>query len=229
MKRILQTGNDVLDFNCYFEGKNEPPIFRKQFIDLRNKIFVPVDDLALMQLSKNPANEVILHHFVKDNRQNKFVFNQSPPLSLFQKVYAVTSSDLSVDSNNSYEIFNLSNILKARINAYRMQNEFGLLAILTLIWGSEQTFDFAFGNIEKGSVVAVSSQAIKDVSVFRKGLVHAIKIIEPENICWYGQVYDWVGEYYDVSKIVKMQTRTQLIRQKKVVAKYKWQKSLFAV
>ena len=166
MKQTILTGNDVLDFNRFYNGKEEPPIFRKQFIDLKDKIFVPIDDLALMKLSENPQNNVVLHHFVKDTRQNKFVFNENPPFDLFQKVYAITSSDLSVDSANSYEIFNLCNILKARINAFRLQNEFGLLVILTLIWGSKETFDFAFGNAEKGSIVAVSSQAVEGVNVF---------------------------------------------------------------
>lgn len=73
--------------------------------------------------------------------------NENPPLDLFQKVYAVTSSDLSVDSFHSYEVFNLGHI--------------------------------------------------------------------------------WVSNYYDVSKIVKMQIRTQLINQKKNVERNKYQADLF--
>ena len=218
MRRNFFTGNDVLDFNRYYNGREEPPIFRKQHIDLKNKLFIPVDDLGLLKLSKNPQEDVILHHFVKDNRQNKFVFGEKPPLELFQKVYAVTSSDLSVDSRRSFELFNLGNILKAHINANLIQNEFDLLAILTLIWGANpETYKWAFGNVEKGSIVAVSSQAVEDVEVFKKGFTRAVEMIEPENICWYGTVYDWVGQYYDVSRIVKMQTRTQLIRQKQII------------
>ena len=229
MKKDFSTGNDVLDFNRYYNGREEPPIFRKQYIDLQNKLFVPVDDLGLLQLSKNPQEEVILHHFVNDRRQNKFVFSEKPPLELFQKVYAVTSSDLSVDSEMSFELFNLGNILKARINANRLQNEFDFLVILTLIWGANsETYKWAFGNIEKGSIVAVSSQAVEDIEVFKKGFIRAVEMIEPENICWYGTAYDWVSEYYDVSKIVKMQTRTQLIRHKKMIEMAKNQKELFS-
>lgn len=119
-------------------------------------------------------------------------------------------------------------ITKARINAFRLQNEFGLLVILTLIWGTKETFDFAFGNVEKGSIVAVSSQAVEGVNVFKKGFVQAVKTIEPQNICWYGNVFDWVADYYDVSKIVKMQTRTQLIRQKRFYERDKLQGNLFS-
>lgn len=138
----------MLDFNRFYNGKEEPPIFRNQFIDLKDKISVP--------------------------------------------------------------------------------NEFGLLVILTLIWGSKETFDFAFGNVEKGSIVAVSSQAVEGVNVFKKGFVQAVKTIEPQNICWYGNVFDWVADYYNVSKIVKMQTRTQLIRQKRFYERDKLQGNLFS-
>ena len=228
MKKSFQTGNDVLDFNRYYKGKEEPPLFRKQYIDLKDKIFIPIDDLGLLKLSKSPENEVIVHQFVKDSRQNKFVINETPPLDLFQKVYAVTSSDLSVDSVNSYDIFNLGNILKARINAFRLQTEFDLIVILTLIWGEESTFKYAFENIEKGSVVAVSSQAIENIEIFRKGFIHAIKLIEPKNICWYGKVFDWVSDYYNTSKIIQMQTRTQLIHRKLMLERFKEQIDLFS-
>ena len=123
MNKRKVTGNDVLDFDKYYNGKEESPVFKKEYINVKDKLFVPVDDLGLMSLSKNTSEEVILHQFVKDTRQNKFVTREKPPINLFQKVYAVASSDLSVDSSNSYEVFNLSNILKSRINAYRLQNE----------------------------------------------------------------------------------------------------------
>lgn len=60
MKKFLQTGNDVLDFNQYYNGKEKPPIFRKQYIDLNNKLFIPVDDLGLLNLSEKLEDEVIL-------------------------------------------------------------------------------------------------------------------------------------------------------------------------
>ena len=82
--------------------------------------------------------------------------------------------------------------------------------------------------IEKGSIVAVSSQAIENTEVFKKGFCQAIKMIEPENICWYGKIFDWAGEYYDTAKIVKMQTRSQLIKRKAAFEKEKYQRELFS-
>ena len=229
MKRIARlTGNDVLDFSRYFNGKNEPPLFQKQYIDLQKKLFIPIDDLGLLVLSPNISENVILHHFVKDCRQNSFVFYEKPPMDLYQKVYAVISSDLSVDSLHSFKPFNEGNILKARINACRLQNEFDLLVILTLIWGDKTTFEWAFENVEKGSICAVSSQAIEDKETFREGFCCAIDKIQPEQLCWYGNVFDWVKDYYDLNRIVKMQTRTQLIRQKNQMVLNEQQQDLFS-
>lgn len=208
------TGNDVLDFSCFFSGVNEPPFFYKQIINPQNKLFVPADDLKMMKLTSSQKNSVIIHHYVKDSVQNKEVFSLTPPLSLYDSVYAVCSKDLSVDSRNNFEVFNNSNILKARIYASQLQTKYSLLVILTLIWGDETTYKWAFGNIEKGSCVSVSSQGITDPVIFENGLIEAIKIIQPEYIFWYGNpndFYDLISSYYDFSRIIPMQSRTKLI------------------
>lgn len=132
---MKKSGNDVLDYSKYFNGKNEPPLFYRQIIDPKNKLFVPVDDLELINISKNIKQDVILHHFVWDKKQNKETFCKFPPIKIYDKVYAVCSKDLSVDSKNMFDCFNNSNILKSRIDAYRLQTEYDLLVILTLIWG----------------------------------------------------------------------------------------------
>lgn len=226
-RRYKLTGNDALDFSRYYNGRDEPPVFRRQYIDLKDKLFVPIDDPNLLSLSSKPEEDVIFHHFVKDRRQNQFVLRKNPPAGLYRSAYALTSSDLSVDSGGTFSCFNAGNIMKARISAFRMQNEFDLLVILTLIWGDESTYGLAFGNIEKGAVCAVSSQAVGNQETFRRGFVRAVETVLPEYVCWYGRVFDWVKEYYDPHRIVKMQTRTELIRQKRLRDCGKYQPSLF--
>ena len=97
-----------------------------------------------------------------------------------------------------------------------------------MLWGEENTFKYAFEKVEKGSAVAVSSQAIENVEIFKKGFIRAVQTIEPEHICWYGNVYDWVNDYYDTSKIIQMQTRTQLIHRKQMLERSKGQVDLFS-
>lgn len=207
------TQNDVMDFSKYFFGKNEPPPFNHEYFDLDNKIFVPIDDFKITKkLSLQSKNDVILHHFVKDTHQNRLLRNYCIDKDLHSKVYAVTSPDFSVDSKKSYSCFNEANILKSRICAYQWQSECDEKVILTLQWGDESTYKWSFENIEKGSIVAVSSQGIEDLETFKKGLIYGIKKIQPDYICWYGDMFGFVKDYFDESKIIKMQTRAKLMK-----------------
>lgn len=207
------TQNDVMDFSKYFFGKNEPPPFNHEYFDLKEKFYIPVDDLKIInKLSLNTKEDVVLHYFVHDTNQNRLFLNYSSDKNLHSKVYAVTSPDFSVDSKKSYSCFNEANILKSRICAYQWQSECDERVILTLQWGDESTYKWAFENIEKGSIVAISAQGIEDLETFKKGLIYGIKKIEPDYICWYGNIFDFVKDFYDETKIIKMQTRSQLIK-----------------
>ena len=228
----MATLNDVIDYSRFYCGTDEPPRFYYEHFDyeeLKNKIFVPVDDFKLGKvLFKNTKDEMIIHYFAHDKEQNRLLINNLADRKLHEKVYAVTSPDFSADSNNCWSCFNIGNILKSRICAYRWQSECEEAVILTLLWGDESTYKMAFGNVEKGSVVAVSSQGVKDMRIFEKGIRYGIDKIQPENICWYGKVFDWVSDYYDTSKIIQMQTRTQLIHRKLMLERFKGQIDLFS-
>lgn len=210
------TMNDVIDYSKYYTGRDEPPPFYHETFDLSQKIFIPIDDFNLgTKLCDKPKENVILHHFAYDRVQNRLLGNNLADAKLHEKVYAVTSPDFSADSNNCFSCFNIGNILKARICAYRWQNEKDERVILTWIWGKEDTYNMAFGNTERGSIVAVSSQAIADISIFEKGIRHGIELVQPAYICWYGNVFDFMSKYYDSNKIIHMQTRTELLKQLK--------------
>jgi len=62
-KQTILTGNDVLAFNRFYNGKEEPPIFKKQFIDLKDKIFLPLSYIKIKNLIKYHNNKAdsILH------------------------------------------------------------------------------------------------------------------------------------------------------------------------
>lgn len=207
------TMNDVMDYSRYFSGYDEPPPFYHETFDLLYKIFVPIDDFSLgIKLCDNPKDNLVLHHFAYDKVQNRLLINNFADSKLHEKVFAVTSPDFSADSNNCFSCFNIGNILKARICAYRWQNEKDERVILTWIWGNEDTYKMAFSNTEKGSIVAVSSQAISNPDVFEKGIRYGIDLVQPDYICWYGKVFDFMAKYYDCSRIVRMQTRTDLLQ-----------------
>lgn len=210
----METLNDVLAYSKYYHGKDEPPRFYREHFEVSHKLFVPVDDLSLgKKLCDSPSEDMILHYFVDDSKQNRLMKNNFADVRLHEKVYATTSPDFSADSNNCFSCFNISNILKSRICAYRWQSEKDERIILTWAWGKEDTYNMAFGNTEKGSIVAVSSQAVVGLDVFEKGIRHGIDVVQPSYICWYGKVFDFMSKYYDADKIIPMQTRTELLKQ----------------
>lgn len=203
--------NDVIDFVKYYNGRDESPYFFHEYLDARRKLFIPIDDVSLGEkLCKNTRERAILHHFVADCKQNRLLCNPKADSALHKKFYAVCSPDPSVDSKNCWGCLNNANILKARIIAYLWQQAEGERVILTLIWGDGSTYKYAFGNIEKGTIVAVSHQGVVDEAVFKDGLLFAIDTIQSEAICWYGSIPEYVYRYYDKERIIKMQARNTL-------------------
>ena len=221
------TSNDVIDFARFYNGKDEPPRFYREAIDFSNKVFIPQDDVALAKkLNLKAKRDCILHYFVGDSRQNRLLKSPFADKSIHKRFFAVCSPDFSVDSEHCFSCLNHANILKARIIASHWQA--GEIAVIpTLIWGDEATYHYAFDNIEEGCAVAVSHQSIRDEKVFRDGILYAIRAINPSNICWYGSIPAYMGEWFDLQKIVRMQTRFQLVKCLKQKEGYFMQQSLF--
>lgn len=209
----METLNDVLNYSKYYFGKNEPPVFHNEMVNIFEKVFVPIDDYAICnKLQLKGREEVILHYFVKDTCQNRLLLNNNADKKIHSKVYAVTSPDFSADSDNCYSCLNESNILKSRICAYRWQSELDERVLLTWLWSGPETYKWAFGNVEKGPVGVISAQGVKEWSVFEEGFKVGVDLIQPENLCWYGTIPLFVSKYYDLSRIIQMNSRTSLVK-----------------
>ncbi|MCR5124027.1 MAG: DUF4417 domain-containing protein [Treponema sp.] len=224
----MPSQNDVMNYARFFRGTDEPPRFCHEYLNLENKLFAPTDDFKLVQkLTDNTKEDVVLYHFEYDSQQNRLLVNNLADRELHRKAFAVTSPDFSADSAHCWSCLNEANILKARICAYRWQTECDEATILTLLWGDKSTYKWAFGNVEKGTVVAVSSQGVKDISIFENGIRVGIDMIQPDQICWYGKVFDFMEKYYDTHRIVKMQTRSDLLKMYKLKCENQDQALLF--
>lgn len=221
------TSNDVIDFARFYNGKDEPPRFYREAVDFSNKVFIPQDDVALAKkLNVNTRRDGILHYFVRDSCQNRLLKNPLADKRIHKRFFAVCGPDFSVDSERCFSCFNHANILKARIIA-RLWQACEIAVIPALIWGNKDTYRYAFDNIEEGCAVAVSHQSIRDEKVFKDGILYAIRAINPSNICWYGFIPAYMGEWYDLQKIVRMQTRFQLVKWLKQKERHYMQQSLF--
>lgn len=168
----------------FSDSKNIPRFFRQSF-NVKDKKFVPYDELSAAVKTEHSKN-LIPHFFIDDKKQVCFAGNPEKHSEILDKVFALCSTDFSVFSN-TYSQFNNAIILLNRLVASYWQQK-GRFVILTLTWGNEETYEAAFSNIEKGSAVSVSTEGVNDWNCFKKGFLEMLKEIEPAEICWYGTV-----------------------------------------
>ena len=75
--------------------------------------------------------------------------------------------------------------------------------IPTISWASEETFEFCFDGIPKGSIVSISTIGIKGsdeaYQIWKKGMDEMIKRIEPSAILVYGGEVEY--DYKDINVI----------------------------
>ena len=66
----------------------------------------------------------------------------------------------------------------------------GKIVIPTVSWSTEESFEFCFNGIEKGSIVAVSTVGCRRMKEsFLKGYNEMLRVIEPTNIICYGKPF----------------------------------------
>ena len=231
----MMAENEVVKYAKYYCDKDEPPAFYNEYFELEDKTFLPRDDVGLKEklfgkMHKGASENCVLHYFVRDGVQSNLMKSFASDKKVHRRFYAVCSPDFSVDSDHCFSAFNNAAILKNRICASIWQSEFGERVILTLSWGDESTYHYAFSNIEEGATVAVSHQGVQNENIFKKGFLAAVEVIKPHIICWYGKIPDYAKETCAACKIkiVKMQTRYSLVHALKTKDLMRHQQTLFA-
>lgn len=198
------------------QDRESPPRFFKQHFSLKDKFFIPYDELKTYCKVYKSEN-VIPHFFIDDSKQTCFASHPDAHSDLLDTVHALCSPDYSVYTNVFAE-FNISQILLSRLIARYWQDK-GRFVILSVSWSQANTFDIAFNNVEKGCIVAVSHIGVTDETCFKQGFIEMLKRIEPETICWYGAIPFWVDTFYETKNIIRMQKRFSFIQEKKLQRK----------
>ncbi|KAJ3615448.1 hypothetical protein Zmor_016410 [Zophobas morio] len=149
-------------------------------------------------------------HFYIDDYQFERLWN-SPEryIELLKKFQVVFTPDFSLymDMPKPIQIYN---IYRSRLLGAYWQSE-GINVIPTLSWSDENSYDFAFDGIEKGSVVTVSTVGVLKSKEAKKywisGMKEAIKRIKPKAIILYGQEIEF--DYGDIKVIKFKNTNTE--------------------
>ena len=143
--------------------------------------------------NNNHLNRMV-HFFLYDYKFDRVWENPDADLEKLKRYRAVLTPDFSVYREMA-PVMQLYNTFRNRwCGAYFASKS--IRAISSVSWGDENTFEFCFDGIEKGSVVAVSTYMVSEhdnhhdqKEFFLKGYNEMLKRIEPEKIICYNEPF----------------------------------------
>lgn len=161
------------------------------------------------KLESNNHLDRMVHFFLYDYKFERVWKNPDTDLEKLKRYKAVLTPDFSMYTEMN-PVLQLYNTFRNRwCGAYYASK--GIRVIPTVSWGDENTFEFCFDGIEKGSVVAVSTYMVTEHNhhkdqkeFFLKGYNEMLRQIEPEKIICYNEPFpemqgDIIFVDYDLS------------------------------
>ena len=192
-----------------YNYRTNPLFLRNQFKG-KGKLQIPVipkfqiqsddfHDLLLIGFDKIGLNDTkyfnrMVHFFLYDYKFERIWKNPDTDLEKLKHYRAVLSPDFSMYVEMA-PVLQLYNTFRNRwCGAYFASK--GIRVIPTVSWGNENTFEFCFDGIEKGSTVAVSTYMVSEhdnrqdqKEFFLKGYNEMLRRIEPEKIICYNEPF----------------------------------------
>lgn len=172
------------EFNTY--GKYQMPI-------ISNDNYIP-DDLIGFNYAKTSKEKKAGIHFYLDDYQFERIWKcPSDYIDMLKNYECILSPDFSLylDMPIAMKIWN---IFRSRLIGQYYQS-LGIKVIPTISWAEEETYEFCFDGIPKGSIVSVSTVGVKrDIeatSLWKQGMDAMIERIKPSAILVYGSPIDY--------------------------------------
>lgn len=180
--------------------KWEIPIIQKQSFKVEELI-------AFNYVMNRPEYDKAVHFFLSDDQFLRLWNKPWKYLDLLRKFAGCLSPDFSLF--RMYPLsFQLYNIYRNRmLGAFWQAN--GINVIPSISWSNEESYDFCFLGVEKGSTVAISNMGIHSnkeaIKYFKKGYDAMMKCIQPKKVILYGgQNFDFLEGNI---KYIKSETR----------------------
>ena len=171
---------------------------------IHNDGFIPNEIIGMNYMLSNDNKDVGIHMYVDDYQFERLWNDPDKYIDVMKEYQCIFSPDFSLymDMPMAMKIWN---VYRSRILGNYWQRH-GIKVIPTISWAEEETFEFAFDGIPKGSIVSVSTIGVKQnpyaLSVWKSGMEAMIDYIEPSAILVYGGEieFDYQGipvRYYD--------------------------------
>lgn len=160
-----------------------------------------------------------VHFFLPDYRFQQVWNHPENYIELFKQYKGICSPDFScyIGMPKAMQIFNVYRM--AFLSAY--YERYGIKVLPSVTWGEEDTYDWVFSWIPKGSAVVVSTvgcvQNKKATAEFLKGYEKMLEVVDPYQVILYGHVNDDIVRVYPnyvrVPDLMEMRKATALWKQ----------------
>lgn len=180
------------EFNS--KGKWKIPIIPKCDLNITSNEDLRVIGFDKVKNNKDKHYNRLVHFFLYDYEFEKIWEQPQKYVDTLKQYKGVLSPDFSmyIEMNPVMQLYNT--FRNRWVGAYLASK--GIKVIPTVNWGLENTFDFCFNGIEKGSTVAVSTYMVSEhehhkgqKDFFLKGYHEMIKRIEPELVICYNEPF----------------------------------------
>ena len=185
-QRTNNTYNLQLFDKFVCDGKYQMPI-------IDNNNYIPKKLIGFNYAKTSKERNTGIHFYLDDYQFERIWNNPEEYVDILEKYDCILSPDFSLYLDMSYSM-KIWNVFRSRLIGQYYQKQ-GIKVIPTLSWAEEETFEFCFDGIPKGSIVSISTIGVKRsneaMNIWKNGVDEMIKRIEPSAILIYGGKIDY--------------------------------------
>lgn len=160
---------------------------------IKNDNFIPSKLIGFNYAKTSKENNVGIHFYLDDYQFERLWNNPEEYIDILKQYECILSPDFSLYMDMPMPM-KIWNIYRSRLIGQYYQSQ-GIKVIPTLSWAEEETFEFCFEGIPKGSIVSISTIGVKKnkeaLKIWKAGVDELIKRIEPSTILIYGGKLDY--------------------------------------
>ena len=155
---------------------------------IQNDNFIPDDFIGFNYAKTNNDKNVGVHFYIDDYQFERVWNYPEKYLPLLQQYECIISPDFSLYCDMPMPMKIWNTYRNKWLGSYFQST--GIKVIPNVRWDSEETYEFVFRGIPKGSIISVSTVSLKQDQELRQmwqaGMQECIKRVEPSKILIYG-------------------------------------------
>ena len=160
---------------------------------IKNDNFIPSKLIGFNYAKTSKEKNVGIHFYLDDYQFERLWNNPEEYIDILKQYECILTPDFSLYMDMPMPM-KIWNIYRSRLIGQYYQSQ-GIKVIPTLSWAEEETFEFCFEGIPKGSIVSISTIGVKKnkeaLKIWRAGVDELIRRIEPSTILIYGGKLDY--------------------------------------